>query len=398
MTRSQKTHLKVLAVCFSVLILFFGGFTGGWFAHKNSKTEQQADTSAADAGGLVIQEEGESHGIALTVLQEPDADVAAPTAFDPTVENSLFDRAESYMNKKYTLTATATYSDTSGIGATEGLIWTCAFLNPDSDWARGKDPADYISLTGDTSTSRTAYRKNDFAEPIVIKVAAESHPERYATCQADCMQKIIALDCKFVPINNGFMSETQIAQRTITCIWDNITPIMIDLDNTSIGMGGRATISILEKSSVYTIPLDETKVTYEQEYNGKICTQKKPMIYAAKSGSNPQIELGAFCYQTILIGKKEVLSTKINIGINPVFSIRNLYKWGYNGINSSIGNQQLEESDFIYTFQNALNPQRPNKEKVVTNPFAEFAVQARYQNVYVGFFATQFEIAGIATL
>ena len=125
---------------------------------------------------------------------EPLEPIETPTVSTMSIKNS----------EKMKLAASApmayagTRSSTIELNATTypqgvdngGFVWSVAWMNPNSAFAKGKDVHDYIELEGETG-SATCYVSplQAFGEKIVITVSTIYYPDAIATCTVDYSEK-----------------------------------------------------------------------------------------------------------------------------------------------------------------------------------------------------------------
>lgn len=81
--------------------------------------------------------------------------------------------------------------------------WSVAFMNPESEWAKGKTVTNYVTVTPTSDGSKDAEVtcKGEFAEPVLITVRSRSNTNASATCQVDFRQKFLGFK---VTLENRF--------------------------------------------------------------------------------------------------------------------------------------------------------------------------------------------------
>lgn len=73
-----------------------------------------------------------------------------------------------------------------------GVTWEAAWANPDSEWAKGKDVNDYITIIPTENYTREAKLKNlaPFSEPIKVTAKLTAEPSKSATMTVDYLIKL----------------------------------------------------------------------------------------------------------------------------------------------------------------------------------------------------------------
>lgn len=105
-------------------------------------------------------------------------------------------------------TNSALFSDSIAITATlapitsenKTIVWSAAWQDADSEWARGKEVSDYLSLGAESSQSGESIALNctdDFGERIVVTAKAEADEMIFASCRIDFRKKIESLQYTF---------------------------------------------------------------------------------------------------------------------------------------------------------------------------------------------------------
>lgn len=201
---------KVLIAVLVVVVLIVGvcctgyasrGDGGKWFENPNLSTwhwsDKPSDTpnepddpnepdtpttpQIKDDGGAEL-ENGESNGISLLNAKIPRAAYAA---------NGI----SAYADTAFTLTATVTPDD----AVNKAVDWSVAFENPESEWANGKNAADYVKVTpvSDGALTATAACLQAFGERIIITAQVRDGSEDLkATCIANYVEKFLGREFK----------------------------------------------------------------------------------------------------------------------------------------------------------------------------------------------------------
>ena len=141
-----------------------------------------------------------------------------------------------FMPVAATFTATVEPSD-----APQNVTWAVAFVNPSSDWAKGKTATDYVTVDlVDESVSteiRTVCRK-PFGEQIKLICTSVQNPSVTAECVLDFVQSPQNVALTFgddLPINLG-----------------GVTDILWEVNPNGIGVGGDANVTF-DAYDAYTI-------------------------------------------------------------------------------------------------------------------------------------------------
>ena len=92
----------------------------------------------------------------------------------------------------YTLTATLE----PGNSDNQRVVWTVEFVNPSSEWATGKNPANYVKAqpTVDGSTQAVVTCLQAFSEPINVIATSEDNEAATANCLCDYVKRIVGMD------------------------------------------------------------------------------------------------------------------------------------------------------------------------------------------------------------
>ena len=92
----------------------------------------------------------------------------------------------------YTLTATLEPSNSDN----KRVVWTVEFVNPDSEWAKGKNPENFVKAqpTVDGSTQSTVTCLAPFSEPINVIATSEDNKDATASCLCDYVKRLVGVD------------------------------------------------------------------------------------------------------------------------------------------------------------------------------------------------------------
>lgn len=96
------------------------------------------------------------------------------------------------------MTITATLSPVTTENKT--IVWSAAWTDAESEWASGKEMADYFALSSDSSESGESISlncKKAFGEQITVRAESDEDETIFATCKVDFRKKIESLQYTF---------------------------------------------------------------------------------------------------------------------------------------------------------------------------------------------------------
>lgn len=93
----------------------------------------------------------------------------------------------------YLLTATVTPEGAANVS------FSIAFADPSGTWAKGKKPADYVTLTDNGNNTATVSCMQAFGEPIIVTASAGAAK---GTCTLQYERRLEGFDIKFTPTTN----------------------------------------------------------------------------------------------------------------------------------------------------------------------------------------------------
>lgn len=148
---------------------------------------------------------------------------AVPTAYSRTAYDGI------------TLVATAEPS----YAVHTAVDWLVSFVNPDSEWATGKEATDYVTVTpeSDGALTATVECNEAFGEQIVITVISRANPSVKDSCTVDYARRV-----EDMTIYIG--DEIELKQG------DNYVPLEVATGHT--GKGGKITFDV-DFTDVYTV-------------------------------------------------------------------------------------------------------------------------------------------------
>lgn len=181
-SKSNK-GLKALAITLAAILVVGATYTGlsvglnswnpaDWVNH----TEEVQPEGQVSGGGAII-DETKSNGVRLASATIAVAD------YDEYGISPLAETA-------YTLTATVYDEDSSSDGIPQDVIYTAEWQNPSSEWATGKDIADYYTVTSTGVNTATATCLQAFGEPIVITATSYFNEDAYCTWEANYVKRV----------------------------------------------------------------------------------------------------------------------------------------------------------------------------------------------------------------
>ena len=174
MTKKTKILAGILAT-----VLLAGATTTVVCLSRDKEPAQQAQESVlpSESSGSVTDGNGEvlSEGVNIMPTRMTFRNARAITG------------ASEYSS--VTIQATVKPDDATN----KNVSWTVAFVNPESDWAKGKNVSDYISITPQSADSNIATVEclNAFGEQIKITVTSEANPEAKAETTVDFAKRVL---------------------------------------------------------------------------------------------------------------------------------------------------------------------------------------------------------------
>ena len=176
MTRTIKSVIAGI----SAIAVLAGVAVGAWAIGKNisafdNQISVEQDNMAGSNGAIL----GESHGSGVSLMS---AKIDAADYAEYGV-NALADTA-------YTLTATITPSDATN----KAVDWSLVWVNSNSTWAKGKNVADYGSITPTSNGALTANLvvKQPFGEQMKIVCTSRQNSQAKAECTVDYAKRVTA--------------------------------------------------------------------------------------------------------------------------------------------------------------------------------------------------------------
>ena len=138
--------------------------------------EEKPDNAQAE----YFQIEAEANGRNIIALSQINRKAYSVMGIPASVESA------------YTLTATISPSNADNTR----VQWSVEFVNPDSEWATGKDPANYVKAqpTVDGSNQATVTCLKAFSEPINVIATSEDNEGAFASCLCDYVKRVVGMD------------------------------------------------------------------------------------------------------------------------------------------------------------------------------------------------------------
>lgn len=232
MTDKKKFIFSNLLSLVLGIVIGAGGFGIVSNINKNEKVPEQTAT-LPDSGGAVIGE-AQENGIQMMKTAIPIEEYAT---------YGVSEQAE----KAYTITATVK-PDTA---TNKKVNWSLSFANAESAWAKGKNVADYVTVSASGTTNNVAVLTcmKAFGEQILLTATSDDDSAKSAVCTVDYAQKVTNATLSFGSLtveNNGTLSpKFQIAADTA-------------------GPGGKAVFDY-DTADVYTLA-DTFTVSYDIGY------------------------------------------------------------------------------------------------------------------------------------
>lgn len=164
--------------------------------------------------------------------------------------------------------------------------WDVQFVNPESEWASGKNVEDYISLMADTVATGicTVTCKQPFGEQIVVTAKSAANPEVKQSCTVDYKQRLLDI---YMEINGEkFEAEEDFplyGHTGIDYLISANTNVSFELNENYPGEEYVFDYQY-ETSEIYTKPLD---IDIERDYRGYASSQsKKALVIDVLSDEN----------------------------------------------------------------------------------------------------------------
>lgn len=127
----------------------------------------------------------------------------------PMPKNMMF-RASAVDGQDSDVTLNATIEPADA--ADQRVIWSVAWVNPNDEFAKGKNAASYLSVTPVEEYSLTATVScfAPFGSQIVITVASVENPDATATCTVDYMRRLESLSLKVGQLVDGGIADPEL--------------------------------------------------------------------------------------------------------------------------------------------------------------------------------------------
>lgn len=210
----KKTLFGIIGAILLAAVFFVCAVGSSWFTNGDIKTwfngwgygkpEENKEQSN------VIMTEGGSNGVALMCAEIPVAEFAAYSLDEEETESA------------FTLTLEVTPENS----VVTNFTWSAEFVNPQSEWASGKDINDYYTVTpAEDNRSAVAACKQAFGEQIRIKAVYDGDTTIFATKLADYVKKIV-----------GYTFNTTCNYITNDTEWGEYSPEQ-DIKNIEWGVG-----------------------------------------------------------------------------------------------------------------------------------------------------------------
>lgn len=127
----------------------------------------------------------------------------------PMPKNMMF-RASAVDGQKSDVTLNATIEPADA--ADQRVIWSVDWVNPNDEFAKGKNAASYLSVSPVEEYSLTVIVSCSaaFGSQIVITVASVENPDATATCIVDYMRRLESLSLKVGQLVDGSISDPEL--------------------------------------------------------------------------------------------------------------------------------------------------------------------------------------------
>lgn len=191
-TKNTKSHSKATAWLSALIIFLMIACVGvGLIGYYSAGFSDWSDFEAAFGGDKEPAEETPGTGGNVT---DGDGNEMVPGEIYPMPANMIF-ATTAAENTPITIKATVTPEETTN----KELTWSVEWVNASSEWASGKNVADYITLSAGSGDTATVTCKQAFGEQAKIVVATVRNPDAKTECTLDYAMRIV--DINFSVIN-----------------------------------------------------------------------------------------------------------------------------------------------------------------------------------------------------
>ena len=245
------TEIKKRILSNIMSLILGAGLGAGAYALKERITEPKMPgievSAPEEVGGGVILNKPESHGIEMVSTKIAREEYEA-NGISPMAENA------------YTLTATIEPSNASN----KAVDWSVEFVDPSSEWARGKSVTDYVTVTPTSAGALTATVSNlgEFGAQIKVTVRSRDNSAAYASCTVDYAKKIKSIE---------FSEYSFVGEELPGCVSESEGKTVWTIKDHGFDAGNSLVLKAknIEYSSVYTID-DTFSVGYQKRYNEEL--------------------------------------------------------------------------------------------------------------------------------
>lgn len=170
------------------------------------------------ASGVVLGVGFGVYGNDLSQWFKPKTEVEAPQeqaeyamVLNTIAENGIALMSSDAMVQNGVVSKVLTATVTPASSASVGFDWDIAFVNPNSEWAIGKNVTDYVTVTKDSQNDlkATVTFVQHFSEQIKVTVSCSIKPSVNASATVDCYKDILALDVRFTSDSNSFSAHAE---------------------------------------------------------------------------------------------------------------------------------------------------------------------------------------------
>ena len=178
----EKNIWKILCLVLATLLALswvFFGFLYSKGGMNFSVLENLEQNYTSDDGGAIIGESA-CNGVKLMSTKISPEDYIA-NGISPMAETA------------YMLTPTVTPTN----AANKTVLLSLEFKNSESEWAKGKNALDYVTLGAQSVQSGESFTVSclkAFGEQILVKATAEDNEEVFATCTVDYISRATDID------------------------------------------------------------------------------------------------------------------------------------------------------------------------------------------------------------
>ena len=197
----MKKRISILVVSMLTLVALCFTLVACSTPTNEKQTEATNPQETILAGGMQVGEM-QSSGIKLMSANIKSTSFA-DYGISPTAETG------------FNLTATVSPED----AANHGIDWELSFDNPNSTWASGKTPSDYVTMSpSDDTKTNTISCLQPFGTAIIVTAKSQDNPDISATCRLEYSQKVTAATLNIGNINVNLGGNTEVKYEVSSAV------------------------------------------------------------------------------------------------------------------------------------------------------------------------------------